>query len=229
MKGLFQPAKYPYLVAMDNFAKAREYMVEHHLRGRNISDPLVLAAMGKVRREAFMLEKLSIFAYDDRPLPINEGQTISQPYIVAHMIQALGLKGGEKVLEIGAGSGYAAAILGEIGGEVFTIERHKPLADAARKVLHDQGYKNVTVIHGDGTRGLEGKAPFDAIVATAAGPKIPETLKKQLKVGGRLVVPVGAEGHFQRLVKLTRTGEETFSQEDLGGVSFVPLIGDEGF
>ncbi len=204
-------------------------MVEHHLKGRNISDPLVLGAMGKVRREAFMPQTMRAFAYDDRPLPIAEGQTISQPYIVAHMTQALGLKGGETVLEIGAGSGYAAAILGEIAGEVFTIERHKPLADAARKVLHDQGFRNVTVIHGDGTKGLEGHAPFDAIVATAAGPRVPETLKKQLKVGGRLVVPVGAEGQFQRLVKITRTGRDTFSEEDLGSVAFVPLIGEEGF
>ena len=204
-------------------------MVERHLKRRDIKDEKVLAAMGKVRREAFIPQKFQINAYADRPLPIAEGQTISQPYIVALMTQALELKGGEKVLEIGAGSGYAAAVLGEIADEVFTIERHKPLADAAKKALEAEGYENVTVIHGDGTRGLEKEAPFDAIVATAAGPKVPETLKKQLKAGGRLVVPVGEHRLYQRLVKITRTGQDNFTDEDLGGVAFVPLIGEEGF
>ncbi|MCH7805700.1 MAG: protein-L-isoaspartate(D-aspartate) O-methyltransferase [Proteobacteria bacterium] len=214
---------------MGEFAKERQAMVERHLKARDISDPKVLAAMGKVRREAFIPEQFRINAYADRPLPIGEGQTISQPYIVALMTQALELKGGETVLEIGAGSGYAAAVLSEIADQVFTIERHQPLADAARKTLKAEGIKNVTVICGDGTKGLEKEAPFDAIVATAAGPKVPETLKKQLKISGRLVVPVGGAGYFQRLMKITRTAEDKFEQADLGGVSFVPLIGEEGY
>jgi len=214
---------------MPDYQSERKLMVERHLKGRDISDPLVLKAMSCVRREAFVPEDLRPYCYHDRPLPIAEGQTISQPYIVASMTQALELKGGEKVLEIGAGSGYAAAILGEIAGEVFTIERHKPLADAARKVLQQEGYSNITVIHGDGTKGLEAESPFDAIVATAAGPKVPETLKKQLKIGGRLIVPVGEVGQFQRLVKITRTEKNKFAEADLGGVAFVPLIGEEGF
>jgi len=214
---------------MGDFSKERKFMVERHLKARDISDPLVLEAMGRVEREHFIPENMRPFAYDDRPLPIAEGQTISQPYIVASMTQALELKGGEKVLEIGAGSGYAAAVLGGIAGEVFTIERHKPLADGARKALKEAGCKNVTVIHGDGTKGFEEEAPFDAIVATAAGPRIPETLKKQLKVGGRLVVPVGEVGQFQRLIKITRTAKDRYREADLGGVAFVPLIGEEGF
>lgn len=214
---------------MPSFTEQRAYMVEHQMKARDISDPLVLKAAAKVERERFVPEKVREFAYDDRPLPIAEGQTISQPYIVAAMTQALKLKGGEKVLEIGTGSGYAAAVLGEIAGRVFTIERHKKLAAAARAALAEAGYKNVTVIHGDGTKGYPVEAPFDAIVATAAGPKVPETLKKQLKIGGQLVIPVGDSRHFQRLLRITRTGGDDYAQEDLGGVAFVPLIGEEGF
>lgn len=202
-------------------------MIDAHLKARGIHNDLVLGAMAKVRREDFIPKKWRDMAYDDRPLPIAEGQTISQPFMVAFMTQALGLKGGEKVLEIGTGSGYAAAILGEIAGAVFTIERHKPLAVAAKKVL--KPYQNIHVIHGDGTIGHKCQAPFDAIVATAAGPKPPRSLKSQLKVGGRLVIPVGEHQFHQRLLKITRMGEGSYQEEDLGGVAFVPLVGSEGF
>jgi len=202
-------------------------MIDAHLKARGINNDLVLGAMAKVRREDFIPEKYRDMAYDDRPLPIAEGQTISQPYIVAFMTQALGLKGSEKVLEVGTGSGYAAAILGEIAGQIYTIERHKPLVEAASKVL--QNYINIKVIHGDGTRGLKAKAPFDAIIATAAGPKPPQSLKSQLNMGGRLVIPVGEHQFHQRLLKITRIDEAGFHEEDLGGVAFVPLVGSEGF
>lgn len=211
---------------MVDLEKYRAYMVEHHLKPRAIHDKGVLAAMGRVKREDFIPEKLRDMAYDDRPLPIAEGQTISQPFIVAFMTQELKLKPKDKVLEIGAGSGYAAAILAEVAGEVFTIERHKKLADAAKKVL--KPWKNVHIIHTDGTRGLEKEAPFDAIVSTAAGPDVPQSWQKQLTDGGRLVMPVGGDRLFQRLIRLTRIGDH-FEKDDLGGVAFVPLIGAEGF
>ena len=202
-------------------------MVDAHLKARGIHDQNVLAAMAKIKRENFIPSKWHDMAYDDRPLPIHAGQTISQPFIVAFMTQALALKGGEKVLEIGTGSGYAAAILGEIAGEVFTIERHKTLADEARGKLTP--WKNIQVIEGDGTKGLRSKAPFDAIVATAAGPQVPESLKNQLKIGGRLVIPIGRNARFQSLMKITRKSKGKFIEEDLGGVAFVPLIGEQGF
>ncbi len=212
---------------MVDLERLRQNMIDAHLKARGIHNDLVLGAMAKVRREDFLPEKWRDMAYDDRPLPIAEGQTISQPFMVAFMTQALGLKGGEKVLEIGTGSGYAAAILGEIAGEVFTVERHQPLAVAAKKVL--KPYENIHVIHGDGTIGHKSQAPFDAIVATAAGPKPPAALKSQLMVGGRLVIPIGENPFYQRLVKITQIEMEKFIEEDLGGVAFVPLIGAEGF
>lgn len=202
-------------------------MINAHLKKRGIHDEKVLGAMAKVKREDFIPSRWRDMAYDDRPLPINAGQTISQPFIVAFMTQALALKGGEKVLEIGTGSGYAAAILAEIAGQVFTIERHKTLADEAREKL--KPWKNIQVIEGDGTKGLKKKAPFDAIVATAAGPTVPETLKSQLKIGGRLVIPIGRHARFQSLMKITRKSKGEFIEEDLGGVAFVPLIGEQGF
>lgn len=212
---------------MVDLERLRQNMIDAHLKVRGIHNDLVLGAMAKVRREDFIPEKWRDMAYDDRPLPIAEGQTISQPFMVAFMTQALGLKGGEKVLEIGTGSGYAAAILGEIAGEVFTIERHKPLAVAAKKVL--KPYENIHVIHGDGTKGHKSQAPFDAIVATAAGPRAPAALKSQLKVAGRLVIPIGENPFYQRLVKITRSNQDDFFEDDIGGVAFVPLIGEEGF
>jgi protein-L-isoaspartate(D-aspartate) O-methyltransferase len=180
-----------------------------------------------VPREVFVPENLAEFAYDDTPLPIEEGQTISQPYIVAAMIEAAEVEPGDRVLEVGGGSGYAAAVLSRLAGEVFTIERHKPLAAAAELRLARLGYGNVTVIAGDGSGGLPEEAPFDAILVAARGPEVPEALKRQLAIGGRLVIPVGGE-EMQSLCRVTRTGEEEWTTDDLGSVRFVPLIGAHG-
>jgi protein-L-isoaspartate(D-aspartate) O-methyltransferase len=202
-------------------------MVDQQLRARGVDAPLVLQAMGRVRREDYVSEDLRDHAYDDGPLPIEEGQTISQPYIVGAMLQALDLRGGERVLDVGTGSGYAAAVLAEIAGEVFTIERHRILADMAAARLVRDGYRNVRVRHGDGTRGWAGAAPFDAIVVAAAANTIPNALREQLVVGGRLVMPVGPSVHSQKLLRLTRTDEDCFETEELADVRFVPLV-DEG-
>ena len=216
-------------VTKPDFVKLRRELVENYIAARGVRSELVLAAMRKVPREAFIPKSLHEFAYQDSPLPIAEGQTISQPYIVALMTEALSLEGGERVLEIGAGSGYAAAVLGEIAGEVYTVERHGQLAEKAASVLADLGYENVHVLHGDGTLGWAEHAPYDAIVVTAGGPKVPQTLKEQLKVGGRLVIPVGADARVQELVRVTRISEDAYEQEDLADVRFVPLIGEEGW
>lgn len=213
----------------ERFAAARNDMVRNHIESRGVRASNVLEAMRKVPREAFIPPSLHEFAYEDSPLPIAEGQTISQPYIVAIMTEALDLKGGERVLEIGTGSGYAAAVLGEIAGEVYTVERHGPLAEKAAEVLADLGYENVHVRHADGTLGWLEHAPFDAIVVTAGGPKVPSTLREQLRVGGRLVIPVGADPRLQELVRVTRIAEDEYQQEDLADVRFVPLIGEEGW
>ena len=175
-------------------------------------DELVLDAMRKVPRELFLPEKLREFAYEDSPLPIAGEQTISQPYIVAFMTEALMLKGGEKVLEIGAGSGYAAAVLSEIAADVYTVERLGQLAEKAAARLADLGYDNVHVLHGDGTKGWPEHAPYDAIVVAAGGPQVPESLKEQLKIGGRLVIPVGADQRAQELVRVTRIVARRISQ-----------------
>lgn len=212
-----------------SFERNRRIMVEDQIEDRGVRDPATLRAMQKVPRHKFVLPGYQDSAYEDRPRPIGHGQTISQPYIVALMTEALGLKGGESVLEIGTGCGYAAAVLHEAGAEVVTIERLRALADLARGNLKQAGYDDVTVICGDGTLGHEEAAPYDGIVVTAGGPSVPETLKHQLKVGGRLVIPVGLSPHTQRLLRITRTGEDDFSEEDLGGVMFVPLIGEEGW
>lgn len=213
----------------NHFDRQRRTMVEKQIAARGVRAQAVLDAMGKVRREGFVPSYLGEFAYDDTPLPIEEEQTISQPYIVAFMVEALELSGGERVLEIGTGSGYAAAVLAEIAGEVFTIERHAGLARSAEARLADEGYANVHVRCGDGTRGWPEEAPFDAIVVAAGGPKVPESLREQLRIGGRLVIPVGTTVGLQTLLRITRIGEREFRQEDLGGVRFVPLIGDEGW
>jgi protein-L-isoaspartate(D-aspartate) O-methyltransferase len=212
-----------------DFKKLREEMVEKAIFARGVRSDLVLGAMRSVPRELFLPARLREFAYDDAPLPIEEGQTISQPYIVAFMTEALALRGGEKVLEIGAGSGYAAAVLSEIAAEVYTVERHGPLAEKAAATLADLGYDNVHVLHGDGTLGWPAHAPFDAIVVAAGGPKIPESLKDQLKIGGRLVIPVGADQRVQELVRVTRSGQSEYRREDLADVRFVPLLGEEGW
>ena len=207
--------------------RLREWMVERHLKARGIGNAGVLAAMGEVPRERFVPERLREFAYEDGPLPIGEEQTISQPYIVALMIEAADVAPGDRVLEVGAGSGYAAAVMSRIAGEVFAIERHPSLAESAQRRLLELGYDNVAVIAGDGSGGLPDKAPFDAILVAAGGDKVPEPLKRQLAVGGRLVVPVGDEA-LQSLLCVTRTGDEAWSEDNLGGVRFVPLIGAHG-
>ena len=211
------------------FAALREEMVARSIVARGVRDKLVLEAIGKVPRELFLPKNLREFAYEDSPLPIDGEQTISQPYIVAFMIEALMLKGGEKVLEIGAGSGYAAAVLSEIAADVYTVERLGQLADKAAATLAGLGYDNVRVLHGDGTRGWPEHAPFDAIVVAAGGPQVPECLKQQLKIGGRLVIPLGADQRSQELVRVTRISSTEFRSEDIADVRFVPLIGAEGW
>jgi len=207
----------------------RRDMVANHIAARGVRSAAVLEAMGNVPRESFLPGNLREFAYQDTPLPIADGQTISQPYIVAFMVEALALQGGEKVLEIGAGSGYAAAVLSEIAGEVYTVERIGQLAERAASVLADLGYANVRVLHGDGTLGWKEHAPYDAIIVAAGGPDVPDSLKQQLKIGGRLVIPVGSDPRIQELVRVTRLSEEKFKTEDIADVRFVPLIGEEGW
>ncbi len=207
----------------------RRRMVRRQIAGRGIADRRVLAAMEEVPREAFLPEAMQEFAYEDTPLPIEEGQTMSQPYIVARMVEAADVGRLDRVLEIGAGSGYAAAVLGELAGRVFTIERHPALADLARTRLRQLGYNNVEVRTGDGTLGWPEQAPFDAIIATAGGPRVPEAWRAQLAVEGRLVMPVGETPTHQRLIRLTRTGPETWHEEEIEHVRFVALIGEQGW
>ncbi len=204
-------------------------MVRDQIIKRGISNPLVIRAMEKVPRHMFVSEGSIHRAYDDTPLPIGCDQTISQPYIVAYMTQALRLVGGEKVLEIGTGSGYQAAVLAEIAREVYTVERIEKLAKQAEKNLSSLGYKNVHVRVGDGTLGLEEFSPYDAIIVTAGGPKIPDPLIKQLKVGGSLVMPVGEYRYGQTLVRITKGVNNKINREELVDVLFVPLIGEQGW
>jgi protein-L-isoaspartate(D-aspartate) O-methyltransferase len=210
-------------------APDRDHMVETQIAARGVTQPRVLAAMREVPREAFVAPGLQEFAYQDSALPIAEGQTISQPYIVALMAEAAAVKPGDRVLDVGTGSGYAAAVLSRLGAEVCTIERHQALAEEAAKRFRALGYRNIFVRHGDGTLGWPEKAPFDAIIVAAGGPEIPEALRRQLKVGGRLIIPIGALGDEQRLVKVVRDGEHAYHEEDLGAVRFVPLIGEHGW
>ena len=214
---------------MSDYSKMRQRMVRRQIASRGVRSELVLEAMRKVPRERFLPRGQGIFAYDDSPLPIGDGQTISQPYIVAYMAESLALVGGEKVLEIGTGSGYAAAVLAEIAAEVYTIERIEGLATMARTVLDELGYTNVHVRCSDGTLGWPEEAPFDGIVVSAGGPEVPDTLKHQLKTGGRLVIPVGRSKAYQELVRVTRVAEDDFQTEDLVPVRFVPLVGEEGW
>jgi protein-L-isoaspartate(D-aspartate) O-methyltransferase len=212
-----------------DFARARERMVATQIAARGVRDPRVLAAMRRVPREAFVAESQAGWAYEDEPLPIGEGQTISQPYIVAAMAEALRLQPADRVLEIGTGSGYAAAVLAELAAAVYTIERLPALAERARGRLARLGYDRVRVVVGDGTLGLPAQAPFDAIVATAGGPRVPTPLLEQLAVGGRLVMPVGPEPRFQALVRVTRAAPDRWDREELMDVAFVPLIGAHGW
>jgi protein-L-isoaspartate(D-aspartate) O-methyltransferase len=212
-----------------SFERERERLVENELRILGIRDEAVLRAMRLVPREAFVSEEMREFAYRNVPLPISAGQTISQPLVVAHMAEALELAPHERVLEIGAGSGYAAAILSRIAKDVFTIERHRELAETASERLTQLGYGNVQVRCGDGTRGWPEEAPFDAIVVAAGGPGIPHALLEQLRIGGRLVMPVGEEQDSQQLIRAIRREDDEFEYEELGAVRFVPLIGEAGW
>ena len=214
---------------MSNFEQLRQQMIDYQLVARGLHDQIVLNALKVVPREKFIPTELVEFAYRDSPLPIEASQTISQPYIVALMTAALKLKENDRVLEVGTGSGYAAAVLSEISNDVYTVERHKILADTARERLQDLGYTNVQVLHGDGTLGWPEHAPFDAIVVAAGGPEVPKTLKQQLAIGGRLVIPVGTSLDTQKLVRVQRISEDVYKEENLGSVRFVPLIGAAGW
>ena len=208
----------------DQFVRARRAMIERDLMTRGIRDARVLEAMGYIERELFVPEKLRSLAYEDRPLSIGEGQTISQPYMVAFMTQLLSLKGTERVLEIGTGSGYQTAVLGKIAAEVYSIEIIPKLSDRAKILLVQLGFDNVHLKVGDGFFGWEEQGPFDAILVTAAAPKIPEPLWRQLREGGRLIMPLGAERQAQTLVRVTKSdGKQVV--EELTGVVFVPLTG----
>jgi protein-L-isoaspartate(D-aspartate) O-methyltransferase len=211
-----------------DWAQLRKEMVDGQLRGRGLRDELLLAAFERVERHRFIPEAELAFAYEDSPLPIGEGQTISQPFMVALMTEALELTGGERVLEIGTGSGYQAALLAELGCVVHTVERNPILAARAAKRLEELGFEGVRVHEGDGTLGLAEFAPFQAIIVTAGGPRVPPTLREQLDPdGGRLAMPVGGRG-MQELLLVIRAGEE-FETRDLGGCRFVPLVGEEGW
>ncbi len=214
---------------MTDLSKLREHMVENQIAARGVRSEIVLDAMRKVSREAFLPERLREFAYEDLPLPIAAGQTISQPYIVALMTEALDLEGGEKVLEIGTGSGYAAAVLAEIAAEVYTVERIGELAETAASTLEALGYRNVHVVQADGTLGWAAAAPYNAIIVAAGGPEVPASLKEQLKIGGRLVIPIGTNPRTQELVRVTRTSNTEFKSEDIADVRFVPLFGKQGW
>lgn len=214
---------------MPDFAAAREAMVTRQIAGRGITDPRILAAFRTVPRELFVPDHLRAAAYEDKPLPIEAGQTISQPYIVAAMLAAAGIAPGQRVLEIGAGSGYAAALIGRIAAQVVAIERHPELAALARARIERLGSDNVRIVEGDGSRGLPAEGPFEAILAAASGSHVADALLRQLAVGGTLVMPVGAPTGAQTLIKVTRTDEEAFQREDLGAVRFVPLIGEAGW
>jgi protein-L-isoaspartate(D-aspartate) O-methyltransferase len=203
-------------------------MIAFQVAGRGVSDKRVLDAMQQVPREAFVRAGLEEFAYEDSPLPIAAGQTISQPYIVALMIEAAQIEPGDRVLDVGTGSGYAAAVLSRLAARVYSIERHRELADGARRALEKLNYTNVEVRHGDGTWGWPDAAPFDAILVAAGGPEIPEALRHQLKIGGCLIIPIGEFGGAQELVKIVRDGDDRFHEQDLGAVTFVPLIGAAG-
>jgi protein-L-isoaspartate(D-aspartate) O-methyltransferase len=212
---------------VQDFAKERLAMVAEQVRRRGIRDERVLAAMAKVPRHLFVPLDSQSESYEDRPLPIGDGQTISQPYMVAIMTQALEMKGGEKILEIGTGSGYQTAVLAEMSRQVFTVESLSALIQKAETRLRDLGYENVRCRLGDGSKGWPEKAPFDGIIVTAGAPAIPEALKAELAEGGRLVIPVGSR-YSQNLLKITRAGN-VFEEEEITGCVFVPLVGESGW
>ncbi len=209
---------------MNGFEHERRRMVERHIQARGVRDPRVIAAMLRVPREEFVAPRLADLAYGDGPLPIDEGQTISQPYIVAFMAEAAEIGPGDRVLEVGTGSGYAAAVLSHLAREVYSVERFATLAAQARARLAKLGYANVRVLHGDGMLGWPEHAPFDAILVAAAGVEVPPALRAQLALGGRLVIPLGPHSEAQQLVRLRRRAADDFEQEPLADVRFVPLV-----
>ena len=213
---------------MTGLERERHRMVEEQLVRRGVRDADVLAAMREAPREAFVPDKLREFAYEDRPLPIEAGQTISQPLVVAMMIEAADVGVGDRVLEIGAGSGYAAAVLSRIADRVYAIERHDELTTLAAERLRRLGYDTVELRTGDGTLGWPEAAPFDAIIVSASAPDVPRALMDQLVIGGALIVPVGAP-HVQHLIRVRRVSDSAFNEEELGAVAFVPLIGAHGW
>jgi len=204
-------------------------MIRRQIKSRGIADPRILEAFRAVPREAFVSASYAEAAYEDRPLPIEAGQTISQPYIVALMIEAAEIGRGDRVLEVGAGSGYAAAVMSRMADMVIGIERQRDLVQVARERLDRLGFSNVIIVEGDGTRGCPEEAPFDAILAAASGSHVPKPLVDQLAPGGRLVMPIGNPNWVQHLVKVTKAEDGRLQQSDLGEVRFVPLIGEEGW
>jgi protein-L-isoaspartate(D-aspartate) O-methyltransferase len=215
--------------SMSDLVQARAEMVQHQLVERGIRDEAVLDAMRRVPREAFVSAAMRDYAFDDSPLPIDCGQTISQPYIVALTLQAAEIHPDDRVLDIGTGSGYAAAVLARIARHVDSVERVRELADSARLRLQRLGETRIDVHAADGTLGWPPGAPFDVIVAAASGPRVPDAWLKQLAIGGRLVMPIGERGSQQRLYKLTRVDDTTCEETDLGAVMFVPLVGAQGW
>jgi len=214
---------------MTDFTVEREQMVERQLEARGIVEKPILDAFRAVPREAFIGSNNVHLAYGDHPLPIEAGRTISQPYIVALMIQAAQIGPEDKVLEVGAGSGYATAVISRIAAKVVAIERQHELVAVARERLQRLGYDNVEIVEGDGTKGWRDGAPYDAILAAASGSHVPRPLVEQLAPAGRIVMPVGDPGWAQQLIKVTKNDDGTLVQQDLGGVRFVPLIGEEGW
>lgn len=210
-------------------AERRRSMVDLQIDARGIREPALLAAMRQVPRHEFVAASLRDAAYDDTPLPIEERQTISQPYIVALMLEAAALGTRDRVLEVGAGSGYASAVASRLAAHVDAIERHPRLVELARERLARLGFANVEVHEGDGSAGWPPGAPYDAIIVAAAGPRVPEALREQLAPRGRLVMPIGGEHATQRLVRLVRDEADRFRETDLGAVMFVPLVGAHGF
>jgi len=206
----------------------REWMVQTQLMGRDITDEAVINSMLMVPRHKYVMESKQEYAYYDSALEIEAGQTISQPYIVALMAQALELDASDTVLEIGTGSGYSAAILSRMAANIYTIERQDILSQVAKERFKDQGYENIEVRVGDGTLGWPEKAPFDAILVTAGGPVIPDSLIDQLAIGGRLIIPVGDKAE-QKLMRVTKTVTSELIEENLASVRFVPLIGTKGW
>jgi protein-L-isoaspartate(D-aspartate) O-methyltransferase len=212
-----------------NTLQERDWMVARQLEARGIRDARVIAAMKRIPRHAFVAAAMRREAYEDSPLPIEEGQTISQPYIVALMLEAARLGAGDRMLEVGAGSGYASAVAAQLVAHVDAVERHARLVELARERLARLGIANIDVHVGDGSTGWPSGAPYDAIVVAAAGPRVPAALREQLAVGGRLVIPVASGYGAQRLVLVERRGDAEWHEDDLGGVMFVPLVGAQGW